>query len=580
MQVLTSGGIILTGSAALAACGPTPPAAAPAEQAKPADVAKPVATAAAAAPTVAAAAAAAAPTVASQAAAAAPTVAAAAKSAAAATPAGGDTIVLVFTTDVTSMDPHNHILREGIKLFYHLFDNLGVRDYDSMKVKPWMATGWKATGDLTWEMDLRTDIKFHNGDPFTAETVKANVERVINPENKIPQRGNWEAVDRLEVVSPTRVIWHTKKPYPVFAERLQNLQMVSEKVLKEKGPEFLAENAIGTGPYKFVKWERGQQVVMERNDEYWGPKAAYKNAVVRVIADPATAVAELLAGRVDIVPAFPIDQMKTLESSGAGYTSKADILRTVFIGLDAMGRTGPNPFTEKEVRVAANHAIDKEGYVSKLQAGGLMTPGNVSKLAFGYDATVEPYKYDPKMAEDILEKAGWKKGADGVREKAGQKLEMRFLTGNSTVPNTSQVYDAMIQDLNAVGFKINRQHLPDATTRVNQVSDGKGGPMFSWDWGYYSVFDADGILWDIHHSSAPLAYWKSPELDKLLEEGRTVLDEAKRKEAYAKAQKLLRDEAVVLFCWSATSVWGVSKRVDWTGRADEIDRIFEAKPKA
>jgi peptide/nickel transport system substrate-binding protein len=449
-----------------------------------------------------------------------------------------------------------------------------------MKVKPWMATSWKSTGDLTWEMDLRTDIKFHNGDPFTAETVKANVERVINPENKIPQRGNWEAVDRIEVVSPTRVIWHTKKPYPVFAERLQNLQMVSEKVLKEKGPAFLAETAIGTGPYKFVKWDRGQQIVMERNDEYWGPKAAYKNAVVRIIADPATAVAELLAGRVDIVPAFPIDQMKTLESSGAGYTSKADILRTVFIGLDAMGRTGPNPFTEKEVRVAANHAIDKEGYVAKLQAGGLMTPGNVSKLAFGYDATVEPYKFDPKMAEDILEKAGWKKGSDGVREKAGQKLEMRFLTGNSTVPNTSQVYDAMIQDLNAVGFKVNRQHIPDATTRVNQVSDGKGGPMFAWDWGYYSVFDADGILWDIHHSSAPLAYWKSAELDKLLEDGRTVLDEAKRKEAYSKAQKLLRDEAVVLFCWSATSVWGVSKRVDWTGRADEIDRVFEAKPKA
>jgi peptide/nickel transport system substrate-binding protein len=580
MQVLTRGGIILTGSAALAACGPTPPAAAPAEKAKPADAAKPVATVAAAAPTVAAAAAAAAPTVASQAAAAAPTAAAAAKSAAAATPAGGDTVVLVFTSDVTSMDPHNHILREGIKLFYHIFDNLGVRDYDSMKVKPWMATGWKATGDLTWEMDLRSDIKFHNGDPFTAETVKANVERVINPENKIPQRGNWEAVEKIEVVSPTKVIWHTKKPYPVFAERLQNLQMVSEKVLKEKGPAFLAETAIGTGPYKFVKWDRGQQVVMERNDEYWGPKAAYTNAIVRVIADPATAVAELLAGRVDIVPAFPIDQMKTLESSGAGYTSKADILRTIFIGLDAMGRTGPNPFTEKEVRVAANHAIDKEGYISKLQAGGLLTPGNVSKLAFGYDATVEPYKYDPKTAEDILEKAGWKKGADGVREKAGQKLEMRFITGGSTVPNTSQVYDAMVQDLNAVGFKINRQHIPDATTRVNQVSDGKGGPMFSWDWGYYSVFDADGILWDIHHSSAPLAYWKSPELDKLLEEGRTVLDEAKRKEVYSKAQKLLRDEAVVLFCWSATSVWGVSKRIDWTGRADEIDRIFEAKPKA
>ena len=162
-------------------------------------------------------------------------------------------------------------------------------------------------------MELRTDVKFHNGDPFTAETVKANVERIINPENKIPQRGNWEAIDQIEVAGPNKVLWYTKKPYPVFAERLQNLQFVSEKVLKEKGPAFLAENAIGTGPYKFVKWDRGQQIVMERNEEYWGPKPAFKNAVVRIIADPATAVAELLAGRVDIVPAFPIDQMKTVE---------------------------------------------------------------------------------------------------------------------------------------------------------------------------------------------------------------------------------------------------------------------------
>ena len=227
MQVLTTGGIILTGSAALAACGPSVPAPAPAEKAKPVDPAKPVATAAAAAPTVVSAAATAAPTAAAAAAAAAPTAAAAAKSAAAATPAGGDTVVLVFGSDITSMDPHHHILREGIKAFYHIFDNLGVRDYDTMKVKPWLATGWKPIGDLAWEMELRTDVKFHTGDPFTAETVKANVERVINPENKIPQRGNWEAVDRVEVTGPHKVVWHTKKPYPVFAERLQNLQFVS-----------------------------------------------------------------------------------------------------------------------------------------------------------------------------------------------------------------------------------------------------------------------------------------------------------------------------------------------------------------
>ena len=103
--------------------------------------------------------------------------------------------------------------------------------------------------------------------------------------------------------------------------------------------------------------------------------------------------------------------------------------------------------------------------------------------------------------------------------------------------------------------------------------------MYQWDWGYYSVFDADGILWDMHHSSSPYAYYSTPELDKLLEDARGTLDENARKAAYAKAQQILRDDAAVLFLWSLHAVWGVSSKVDWVPRSDEIDRMFEAKPK-
>jgi peptide/nickel transport system substrate-binding protein len=570
VQALGSGGVVLAGSALAAACGPTPPPAAPAEKANPAGAAPTAASKPAAQATTASAA----PAAVAQ-----PTAAQSGAAQPAASAGGNDSVVLVFGSDVGSMDPHNHALREGIKLFYHLFDNLGVRDYSNNKVKPWLATDWKATSDTTWEMDLRTDVKFHNGDPFTAETVKANIERMINPENKLPQRGNWESVESVEIVSPSKIIWHTKKPYPVFVERLQNLQFVSEKVLKEKGPQFLAETPIGTGPYKFVKWDRGQEIVLERNDDYWGPKPAFKHASIRIIKDPATAVAELLAGRVDIVPAFPIDQMKTLESSGAGYTSKSDILRTCFLVLDTQGRTGPNPFQDKNVRIAANHALDVDGYIKKLQAGGQKTPGNVSNLAFGFDATIQPYPYDVEKAKAALGQAGYKMGSDGTMEKDGQKLEVRFMTGTSTVPNVKQVTEAMVQDFQAAGIKATIQNIPDATTRVGMMTDGKGGPMYWNDWGYFSVFDADGILWDMFHSSSPYSYFKSPDLDTLLEDARGTIDEAKRKDAYAKAQKLLHDEAAVVFLWAATSVWGVSKRTDWQGRADEIDRMFEAKPK-
>ena len=555
VRALGTTGIVLAGSA-LAACGPAVPANAPTEAARP----KPAAGATTAPP---------------------PQATSAPAAAKVAAPSGGrDNLVMVFASDVTSMDPHQNVLREGIKLFYHLFDNLGVRDYDTNRVGPWLATSWKATNDTTWEMELRGDVKFHNGDSFTAQTVRSNVERVLNPETKSPQRGNWLAIDKIDVVDPTHIVWHTKSPYPVFVERLQNLQFISENVLNSKGAEWVAENAVGTGPYKFVRWDRGQEIVMTRNDEYWGPKPAFKDLTIRVIKDIATGVAELLAGRVDILPAFPIDQIKTLEGSGAGRSSTAPILRTMFRGFDANGRTGPNPTRDKNVRLAINYACNIDGYIKSLQAGGDRTPGNVSKLAFGFDTTVQPYPYDPNKAKDLLAESGWKPGPDGILQKDGQALELRFITGPSTVPNNQQVNQAIVQDLQAVGIKASIQNFSDSTAFTTTVSEGKGGPMYQWDWGYFSVYDADGILWDMHHSSSPYAYFSTPELDKLLEEGRGTLDEARRKEVYASAQKLLHDEAAVLFMWSVHSVWGVSSRIDWQGRSDEIDRGFEAKPRA
>ncbi|MBA2450361.1 MAG: hypothetical protein H0V51_20290, partial [Chloroflexi bacterium] len=472
-----------------------------------------------------------------------------------------------------------NVLREGIKLFYHFYDNLGVRNYETERIGPWLATSWKPTSDTTWEMDLRGDVKFHTGDPFTAETVKFNIERVLNPETKSPQRGNWVAIDRIEVVSPTKLVWHTKQPYAVFVERLQNLQFISEKVLNERGAPYIAENAIGTGPYRFVKWDRGQEIVTERFEEYWGPKPAFKNAVFRVIKDKATQVAELLAGRVDVVPSFPIDQMRTIESANAGKGLVQPILRTAFRGFDVRARSGPNPLQDKNVRMAVNHACNVDGYIKSLQAGGDRTPGNVSKLAFGFDQSVQPYPYDVNRAKELLAQGGWRPGADGTLAKDGQKLEIRFITSPSNMPNVRQVNEAIVQDLQAVGIQANIQNFADLTSYTTTVSEGKGGPMYQWDWGYYSVFDADGILWDMHHSSSPYAYYSTPELDKLLEDARGTLDENARKAAYAKAQQILRDDAAVLFLWSLHAVWGVSSKVDWVPRSDEIDRMFEAKPK-
>jgi len=353
-----------------------------------------------------------------------------------------DTVTLHLNSDVPNLDPHMHILREEIIIMYHMFNNLGTRDLKTMKIGPDLATSWKIVSPTVWEMDLRQGVRFHNGDPFTADTVKFNYDRVLNPAQKSPQRGNHEAIDHVEILNPYKVRIVTKRPYPIFVERLQNFQMHSEKYVKDKGDAYVAEHPVGTGPYKFVDWKRGSEVNVVRNDDYFGPKAAIPHAKFRIITDVNTAVAELLAGNVDIVRYVPTDQIATINRSGHATAKIQKILRVEYVALDAAGRSGTNPFQDKRVRQAANYAIDADLYLKRLQPGGDKTPAALNPMHFGFDPSIPPYSHNPDMARKLLAEAGYKNGFDA-----------RWLTSNLGMPSYQNVYDAMTQDLSGVGIR-------------------------------------------------------------------------------------------------------------------------------
>ena len=479
-----------------------------------------------------------------------------------------ETIILAFDADLPTMDPHMHILRTGVITFYHMFDNLVVRDLKTMQIIPHLATSWKTIDDVTWEFTLRHDVTFHNGDKFTAHTVKFNYDRCLNPEQKCPQRGNHAKIQEVQVVDDYTVRFITHDPYPIMLERMQNFQMVSEKVAKEKGDAFMAENPIGTGPYKFVHWLKGREILLERNENYWGPKPAFKYAKIRIIPDKATQVADLLAGGVDLVRALPPDQIEVLKASGAAYVTTAPVLRTAFLQLDSQGRTEKNPFMDKRVRQAVNYGVNIDKIIEfVLNSQAKRTANVINPLAFGYDPTVKPYPYDPEKAKKLLAEAGYPNG-----------FEVRFLSTGADVPAQKQAAEAIQADLAKIGVRLKLNHIEDTNSVVTQAKEGKAGPMFQWSWGYYSVFDADGILFDIFHSGNPWAYYSSEELDKLIDAGRSTLDQERRKQLYSKVQQLLTEEAAHLFMWGIHGIWGVSKRVEWSAPSDEIDRLFLAKP--
>src|SRR5438552_3410827 len=186
---------------------------------------------------------------------------------------------------------------------------------------PNLALSWKALNDTTWEVKLRQGVKFHDGSPFTARDVKATFERVLDPTKKMTARGNHAKIKSVEIVDDHTVKFHTDGPYPIFVERLTALVMASEKVIKDKGHEWMQEHPIGTGPYKLVKWDRKHEHLLVRNDEYWGPKAPYKYVRIRIIPEQATQIAELISGGVDVIKAVPPDQIDVINKSGQARTA-------------------------------------------------------------------------------------------------------------------------------------------------------------------------------------------------------------------------------------------------------------------
>src|SRR4029450_50920 len=349
-----------------------------------------------------------------------------------------ETVIYGLQSDVQNWDPPNSVLRESIILGYNVFDHLAARDLKTGKVGPSLAVSWKNLDDTTWEVKLRQGVKFHDGSPFPARDVKASFDRVLNPDNKLTARGNHAKIKSVEIVDDHTVRFKTDGPYPLFVERMTALVMQSEKVMKEKGHEWMQENPIGTGPYKLVRWQKKQEHVLIRNEDYWGPKPAFKNVRIRITPEQATQIAELISGGVDIIKAVPPDQMDVINKSGQARTTTSPILRTAMIQLDQNGRAGANPFQDRRGRLAANLGGGSESVIKHVLNGlADRTATTVNPMAFGFDPGLKPFKQDVAQAKKLLADAGFPNG-----------LEVGFLRTQPTVePGLVQTSDAIVADL-------------------------------------------------------------------------------------------------------------------------------------
>lgn len=480
-----------------------------------------------------------------------------------------DTIVMALERDQDNMDPHMHFQRVGIIMNINMYDSL-LHKNTRLEYEPSLATAWKALDEATWEFTLRQGVKFHNGDSFTAEDVKFSFDRVLDPATKSPQYGNIRAIKEVKIIDPQTVHLVTDKPFPLLLERVVFFPIIPKKHYEKVGAQAFAESApVGTGPYKFVEWKRDQSLKLERFEGHWRGPAPTKNLIIRVIPETSTQIAELKTGGVDVIRNLSPDLIPDLKANPNTYVSTAPILRTHYVALDMREA----PFNKKEARQAANYAIDRQAILDKLMGGlGKVVPTVINPMAFGYDAKVEGYSYDPKKAKELLKQAGYPNGVD-----------ITIHAGIAAAFNR-QIAEVLAEMLTEVGLRANLK-IWDPGPAWNKFfqGEGKASNGFYGSWGYYSTFDADAILHPLYHTEpggwVGKWYARVPGLDELIDAGRSTVDKEKRLATYSKLQQLIKDEAPSIFLFHQHDMLGFHKRVEYAARGDEWIWLYDAKLK-
>lgn len=475
-------------------------------------------------------------------------------------------LVAALDSDRETLDPHQATGTIDYMVLMHVFDHLIARNPESMKLVGGLAESWRTVDDLTWEFKIRKGVKFQNGEPVNAQAVKFSIDRVLDPAQKSYLRDRFKGITSVQVVDDLTVRLKTEKPNPVLLERLTNLAIVPPAYVKEKGDAFIAKNPVGSGPYRFVEWARGQRLVVEASPTYWGQQPAVKTLVFRPIPEVATAIAEMMAGSVDFIRLVPPDQIPAIEGSGKAYITTAPIIRVIFLNFDVAGRAGAGPTQNIKVREAISHAIDVDGIITHVLGGrGLKLGTVVNPMKFGYDPSIKPVAYDPARSKQLLAESGMAGG-----------IKLEFMTYSGSVIASRQVGDAVSGYLNKVGIQTNHQHIEDIGLSSNLERTGKLKDIYLASWGSWSVFDADMILYPRFHSSEAFAYVRDPKLDEWLDIGRNTVNPGKRMEAYRQVQRYVADNYLVFPMYAQTSVMAVSNKLNYKAASDETIAFWRA----
>ena len=318
-----------------------------------------------------------------------------------------------------NLDPTMNLSSFRAMVGVSMFDSLVGRDAEN-RIVPQLAESWRFVDDVTLQLKLRKGVVFHDGEPFNAEAVRFTFLRVLDPEQKSPNRANVAEITRIDVVDDYTVNLITRQPYAPLVNRLIDFAIVPPKYVQEKGNQGIALKPVGTGPYRFVELIKDDRMVVEAFDRHWRGAPKIKRIIYKPIPEPFTRAAALRNNEVDLVTTMPPSLARELEKAPSIRVQRVPSTWIIYLGLNALKK----PLSDVRVRQALNYATDVDAVIKTvLEGNGRRLDGPLTPQMFGYDASVKGYTPDPAKARRLLSEAGYPDGLEIVLDSSAGRYQ-------------------------------------------------------------------------------------------------------------------------------------------------------------
>jgi peptide/nickel transport system substrate-binding protein len=482
------------------------------------------------------------------------------------TPKYGGKIVYGAASEPETLDAAAAFDTQAMRFSCMIAETL-TRTEENGTIGPALAEKWEVSKDgLSIVFTLRKNVKFHDGTPLDADAVIFNYDRQSNKENPYYQYGDWVWYDWMfkpiikgvSKVDDYRIKMELHKPFsPLLAHlTISGFGTIVSPTAIKAGKEKVGLAPVGTGPFKFKEWVRGDHITLVANKDYWRGKPYVEEIIARFIPDNAVRAAALEKGEIDLITDFGVETYDQLKKSKNVTVTLGPALNLSFMSLN----TKVKPFDDVRVRRAVAHAINIEELVKSLYGplGEVLSTPIPKALAWAHNPNVKPHKFDPAYSKKLLAEAGLPNGFETEI--------LIYSEPRGYNPAGKELAEVMQGYLIPIGIKTKIKAVPYSEQKVI-TKTGQGYEMVCTGW-YGDDLDPDGFINSFLNSAGAkppsvnnFARYESSEMDKLLEEGKRLVDTGARKKVYFKAQELAYEDVPNIWINSIKQPYATTKRV-------------------